>query len=215
MNTTNELQTQLERDLAWTCFKEWLVSENFADRAPLEVALAETSLWKEVEERKADHWQWWKGDDRGHELRELVRRVPQVWEEEGWATTETVVRGRPRRTEYSHVTLSKAHKVFAEGHQHETTQSTYKWAESVLGETVRQRSVYLVVVSASVYREFVDAVGEGELAGRTREELADRLSLSKPLANRLVRWLVSTGEWELKRSRNGEERKRVLRRVKQ
>lgn len=215
MNTTNELQTQLERDLAWTCFKEWLVSENFADRAPLVVALSQTSLWKEVEERKADHWHWWSGDDRGPELRELVCRVPQVWEEEGWATTETVVRGRPRQTEYSEATLSKARRSYAEGHQGETPERTYKWAESVLGETVRQRTVYLVVVSASVYREFVDAVGEGELENRTREELADRLGLSKPLANRLVRWLLSTGEWELKRSRNSEERKRVLRRVKQ
>lgn len=215
MNYTTELEQQLERDLAWTCFKEWLVSSRFADKAPLKVALEQTSLWKEVETRKAEHWQWWRGDSRGQELRHLLRRVPEVWQEEGWATTETVVRGRPRRSEYNSETVSRALRVYAEGHQRETSQSTYRWAESVLGETVRASTVYLVVVSASVFREFVDAVGEGELDGRTREELAERLGLSKPLANRVVRWLLSTGEWELKRGRTGEERKRELRRVKQ
>ena len=208
------MQEQLLRQLAWKTLEEWLTSDNFKETAPLEVALAQTSLWKEVEERKADHWQWWKGDDRGHELRELVRRVPQVWEEGGWATTETVVRGRPRQTKYSEATLSKARRVFADGHQGETTESTYRWAESVLGETVRQRSVYLVVLSASVYREFAEAAGAEVLEGITREELAEELDLTKTLANRLVRWLVSTGEWRLTRTEQRGKTRRELRRVK-
>lgn len=204
-----------ERNFAWTCFKEWLLSPIFQNRAPLEVAMGETSLFKEIERRKETHWQWWRGDDRGNQLRHLLKRVPEIWEEEGWASTETIYRGRRRKSEYASSVISAAQAIYHDGHQFELNESTYRWAQSVLGETVRQNTIYLVTISTSVYREYLESIGPQAVEGKTRDELVIELGFPKPLINDFVRWILSTGDWEDKQRRVKGERRRELRRIEQ
>ena len=204
---------QLEEDerlLAWTALKEWLCSDDFKERALADFVFKHTSLGQEVEARKNEHWQWWKGDERGKQLEHLVDKLREVWVEEGWVAFETVYDGRPRRVEYSSSTLSKARGLYRDGHQFETPDSSYRWAESVLGEKVRTRYNYVVVLSAAVYREWVEEVGGETLEGKTRSELAELLGVGKELANSLARWLASTGAWTERRDKTG---RRELRRV--
>lgn len=204
-------QEEQEKLLAWAALKDWLCSEDFKERAPADYVWKQTSLGREVEARRAEQGTWWyKGDKRGAELWHLFFRVPEVWKEQGWVSFETVYDGRPRRVEYSSSTLSKARGLYRDGHQFETPDSSYRWAESVLGEKVRKRYSYLVVLSASVYREWVEEVGGETLEGKTRRDLAELLGVSKGLANGLTRWLVSTGTWREHRDKNG---RRELRRV--
>jgi hypothetical protein len=208
---TERQQAEQERLLAWTALKEWLCSENFKERAPADYVWKQTSLGQEVEARRAESgWQWYKGDERGTELYDLLKKVPEVWKEQGWVAFETVYDGRPRRVEYSSETLSKARGLYRDGHQYETPDSSYRWAESVLGEKVRTRYNYVVVLSAAVYREWVEEVGGETLEGKTRSDLAELLGVGKGLANGLVRWLLSTGTWAERRDKTG---RRELRRV--
>ena len=201
-------QSEYERLLAWTTLKEWLCSEDFKVRATFKFACQRTTLWQEVNARQAEHWHWWQGE-RGRELQRLLRRIPEVWQEQGWATFETTWDGRPRRAEYSESTLRKARQIYRDGHQFETPDSSYRWAESVLGETVRKHYTYLVVVSASVYREWFEEVGEGAVEGKTREEVAELLGVAKPLANELCRWITSTGNWKVVKNNCRREMRRV------
>jgi hypothetical protein len=202
---TEQQQEEYERLLAWTSLKEWLCSDDFKERAAADFVFKHTSLGQEVEARKEKHWQWWRGDKRGEELKHLLKRVPRVWEEEGWVAFETVYDGRPRTVEYSSATLSKAHSLYKDGHQYETRDSSYKWAESVLGEKVRTHYNYVVVLSTAVYREWLEEVGPEPVEGKTRSELAEVLGVSKGLANGLARWLLSTGTWELKKNNSRRE----------
>ena len=205
-------QQYYDRLIAWTSLKEWLCSDDFKERALADFVFSRTSLHREVEERKERHWRWWGGDSRGKELRRLVRRVPEVWREQGWVAFEAVYDGRPRTVEHSSATLSKARSFYRDGHQYETSSSTYRWAESVLGEKVRTNYSYVVVLSAAVYREWINEVGAETVEGKTRNELAELLGVSKGLANGLVRWLISTGTWAESRDKRG---RRELRRVNQ
>jgi transposase len=186
-----------------------LCSDDFKERAVADFVFEHTSLGQEVEARKKEHWQWWKGDERGKQLQHLVHRVPKVWEEEGWVAFETTYDGRPRTVEYNSATLSRAHSLYRDGHQFETPDSSYNWARSVLGETVRTHYRYVVVLSTAVYREWFDEVGAETVEGKTRGELAELLGVSKGLANSLVRWLVSTGTWELRKNNSRRELRRV------
>lgn len=207
-------QTQL-RELALKALSQWLSSENFKERASWKIAWAETSLAKEVERRRtAEGWQWAVGEE-GQQLKKLVQDVQRAWVENGWVRVETRRVGRPRTADYDRDTLAKARRLYREGVQGYTSDSSYAWAESVLGETTNKNPPQVIVVQESVHQELLDVVGENDLEGLTRVQIAELLGLSRSYTNRFVRWLLGTGRWKEVRLRDGESRERVLRRADQ
>ncbi len=211
-NTLEQIQL---RELALKALSQWLSSENFKERAPWKVAWSETSLAKEVERRRiANGWQWCVGEE-GQQLKKLVQDIQRAWLEYGWVRVETRRVGRPRTAEYDQHTLAKARRLYRDGVQGYTSDSTYVWAESVLGETTNKNPPQVIVIQERVHRELLFAVGEKELEGLTRVQIAELLGVSQSYTNRFVRWLLGTGRWKEVRLRDGESRERVLRRAKQ
>jgi hypothetical protein len=179
------------------------------------VVWAETSLGKEVERRRStDGWQWAVGEE-GEQLKKLFKDVQKAWVENGWVRVETRRVGRPRTAEYDRDTLVKARRLYSEGVQGYTSDSSYAWAQNVLGETPNRNAPQVVVLQEAVNRELLAAVGETQLEELTRTQVAELLGLSKPYTNRFVRWLLGTGRWKEVRLRDGETRERVLRRVEE
>ena len=203
------------RQLALKALAQWLSSDNFKERASWRVVWAETSLGKEVERRRStDGWQWTVGEE-GEQLKKLVQDVQKAWVENGWVRVESRRVGRPRTADYDRDTLAKARRLYREGVQGYTSDSSYAWAQSVLGETMNNNPPQIVVIQERVHRELLDSIGEEELEGLSRVQVAELLGLSKPYTNRFVRWLLRTGGWKEARLRDGEIRERVLRRIKQ
>ncbi len=210
-----EQKSAAERRLqrrALQTLKEWLSSERFRERAQFETAWAETSLAKEIERRRREDWQWWADDD-GRRLKELCLDIQRTWVESGWVRLETRTVGRPRVAEHPTEVLNKARRIYNEGVQGYRADSSYRWAESILGESVGNRTTKLIVIHESIHRELLEAVGEENIEGLSRLEVATVVGLSKPYTNRFVRWLVSTGKWREVRTRDVESRERVLRRA--
>ena len=134
--------------------------------------------------------------------------------ENGWVRVETRRLGRPRSADYSVETLNKARRAtnFGQGQGYKP-DSSFKWGESVLGETVNNNPAQLVVIHESVHKALLDGAGADELVGLTRAQVAELLGLTKKYSDRFVRWLLGTGEWKEVRTKDGTTRERVLRRV--
>ena len=201
------------RRRALQTLREWLASDNFRSRAPFDEVWAETSLGKEVRRRQEETGAWWSGE-QGAQLKQLCDDVRRCWVENGWVRVETRRLGRPRTVEYSVEILNKARRAtnFGQGQGYKP-DSSFKWGESVLGETVNNNPAQLVVIHESVHKALLDAAGAEELVGLTRAQVAELLGLTKKYSDRFVRWLVATGEWKEVRTKDGTTRERVLRRV--
>lgn len=207
------MKEELLRPIAWQALREWLASPNYKEKANFDVVWAATSLGQEVERRRQEHWQWWAGNE-GEALAELVKGVQQAWLDYGWVRGEQEKLGRPRTTDYPRSTLIKAHRLYGNGVQGYRPNSTYRWAESILGERSRYGPVRVIVISETVYRELLEAAGEDVLEGLTRAQVAEMLDLPKTASDRFCRWLLKGREWcEVKTKRKGGTRESVLRRV--
>lgn len=207
------MKEELLRPIAWQALREWLASPNYKEKANFDVVWAATSLSKEVDRRRQEHWQWWVGNE-GEELAALVKGVRQTWLDYGWVREETEKLGRPRRTDYPRSTLIKAQRLYGNGVQGYRPDSSYRWAESILGERNRYGPLRLIVISEVVYSELLEAAGEEVPEGLTRAQVAEILDLPKTASDRFCRWLLKSGEWqEVKTNKEDGSRESVLRRV--
>lgn len=201
------------RALALVALREWLAHPDWKPDEKLSKVWDSTSLGQEVRRREADHWQWWKGDARGAQLRHLHRAIPERWEQEGWVEIKQHRQGRPRRAEHPASRVSRALSAYRDGHgEGRVTEKTYRWAESILGERNTYNEARVVTPTTKLLEELAEAAGDENLDGRTRQQLAEELNLTAALANHLTRWLQETGEWEEKQERADGKRQRVLRR---
>lgn len=209
----HDLQGPQLREQALLSLAEWLASDNFKARAPLSKVWAETSLGREMARRWKEHGVWGAGED-GRQLKLLAHDIQRVWVENGWVQLESRRLGRPRSAEYSIEVLNKARRLTNYGSgQGYRADSSFRWGESVLGETVNNNPTQLVVIHESVHKALLDAVGADNLVGLTRAQVAELLGLTKKYSDRFVRWLVGTGGWKEIQVRDGTQRERVLTRV--
>jgi hypothetical protein len=213
MERTVKASERRIRRRALQTLREWLASDNFRSRAPLNEVWAETSLGEEVRRRQEETGAWWSGEE-GEQLKQLCDDVRRCWVENGWVRVETRRLGRPRSADYSVETLNKARRAtnFGQG-QGYRADSYFRWGESVLGETVNNNPAQLVVIHESVHKALLDGAGADELVGLTRAQVAELLGLTKKYSDRFVRWLLGTGEWKEVRIKDGTTRERVLRRI--
>ena len=202
--------------LAWVALREWLAADDFKPVARLSTVWSSTSIGQEIDRRQRQHWQWWKGEDgRGEELRELRDKIPEVWMREGWVTYEQRKVGRPRRAEHPPETIKKALRIYQDGHQGYVTDKSYQWAAGILGENTARFMTRVITVSDSINQELIREIGNEQLEGLTRAELTEIAGLPVTYTNRLVRWMLTTGEWkEVRELREGKKERR-LRRVVQ
>lgn len=208
-----DLKGPLLQELALKALTQWLCSDNFRPRAPFSEVWAVTSLGREMTRRREEYGVWRSGDEGG-QIKRLAHDVQRTWVENGWVRLESRRLGRPRSAEYSSEVLNKARRLTNYGRgQGYRADSSFRWAESVLGETVNNNPTQLVVVHESVHEALLDAAGADELLGLTRAQIAELLGLTKKYSDRFVRWLVATGEWKEVRIKDATTRERVLRRV--
>jgi hypothetical protein len=201
------------RALAWVALREWLAADDFKPVARLSKVWASTSIGQEIERRRKRHWQWWKGGDgRGEELRDLYRQIPEVWMREGWVTYEQHKVGRPRRATHPPETVMKALRIYRDGNQGSVTDKSFQWAASILGENTARYESQLITVSDSINLELLGEIGDENIDGLTRAELAETVGLPNTYTNRLVRWMLTTGEWkEVQELREGKKERRLRR----
>lgn len=203
------------RAMAWVALREWLAADDYEPVARYSRVWARTSIGKEIEERQTEHWQWWKGDDgRGEELRDLKKQIPSIWKEEGWVTYEQRKQGRPRGAEHSTEAVLRAMSAYRDGNQRSVTDKTYKWARSILGDNTTENEPLVIAVRDRINEEIIDEVGAENLDGTTRTELAMAIGLPPTYTNRMVRWMIASGEWEEKQEQRDGSRERRLRMVK-
>jgi hypothetical protein len=204
-------EATLEEDLgeiALRALREWLCSENYRDRERWRKVWEETSLFK----KEQDEWNSTQGMKRGWAL---GRTVLDYWLAKGWVKGESPRLGAPRRVEHSHEVISAAWKVYGDGCQGFTSDATWQWAESILGERTNHNSYWVLVITAKVYDEVFSRLDPEELEGLTREETAELLDLPKKFANSFVRHLVENHDWEIATTKVERSTRRVLRRTTQ
>ena len=193
--------------------KAWLSSENFRESADYDTIIKSTSMGHTKRKLAEEGRSWWSGEE-GEKLVQLINDIVETWIKRNWLRVEKKVLGRPRKAEYSREVLNKAWRLYNYGRpQGYRTDGSYKWAESVLGESIRKTSTKFFVVFETVNRELLERLGADKVEGLSRTELAQKLELSKSYTNRLVRWLLNSGEWKEVRTRDGKRRDRVLRRI--
>lgn len=204
------------RAMAWVVLREWLAADDYEPIARYSKVWSRTSIGKEIEERQKQHWQWWKGEDgRGEELRELKRQISSIWKKEGWVTYQQRRQGRPRRAEHSTETVRRAMSAYRDGIQRSVTDKTYKWSRSILGENTSENEPLVIAVSDRINEEIMEEIGQEQLEGMTRAELAEAIGLPPTYTNRMVRWMLASGEWEERQEQVGGKRERRIRRVNQ
>jgi hypothetical protein len=209
-NYTLEAEEEALKELALRTLREWLCSENYRQDADPELVQRETTLGRELLKRRDESAAPWR-DKEAVRLGRLWNDLVQCWCENHWARYEWPRRGRPRRVEYSESTLRKARNIY-HGPQGFRPSSTWKWAQSVLGDRTNHRKTHLVVTHEGVHEELYSKLDPKDLEGLNREEVAQLLDLPKKFANHFVRYLVEHKEWEVAKTKYGEGTKRALRR---
>jgi len=100
------------------------------------------------------------------------------------------------------------------GHiQRGVKDTTYKWARSILGENQTDNLPRVVTINENIHRDIIEKIGPDIIEGMTREELATAVQLPTTYINRMVRWMLRTGEWEEVREQRERKRERRIRRV--
>jgi hypothetical protein len=193
---------------------EWVASDNFKVAATYGEVYAETIIGKTFLSLQAED-QFWK-DEKYQSVREVVDGIVEFWIDENWVAVETTRKGRPRRAEHSPKIVSKALRytdlpfVVTDGEE-EVHYKSVKWSKSILGETVTQTWVRLVVMKDNLFKEIYKKTGSEFWTGCTKEEIAGTLGLPKTFVNEMCRWLVETGSWKLVRTTRGGKTRRELR----
>lgn len=217
--TGSNMNYQIDQDatlraMAWVAIREWIASDEFETTAPWEKVWATTSIAKEIEERQKEHWQWWKGDDgRGEMLREMKKEIPRIWKEEGWVRYEQWKQGRPRRADHPTGTMKRAMSAYRDGIQRSVSDKTYQWAQSILGESLTDNMPRVITINEQIHQDIIEQIGPDIIEGMTREEIATAVQLPATYINRMVRWMMHTGEWEEVREQREGKRERRMRRV--
>jgi len=202
------------RAMAWVAIREWIASDEFETTATWDKVWATTSIGKEIEDRQKEHWQWWKGEDgRGQMLRELTKEIPRIWKEEGWVRYEQWRQGRPRRADHPTGTMKRAMSAYREGIQGSVSDKTYRWAQSILGESLTDNMPKVITINEQIHQDIIEEVGPDIIEGMTRDEIATAVQLPTKYINRMVRWMMETGEWTEVREQVEGKRERRLRRV--
>lgn len=199
------------REIAFRSLREWLCCSDFRSRAPIETALDRTWLGQAIHDLEAQvGWQWYKTEE-GRHLHQLRKKVVDLWIENGWVRVESPRLGRRRVADYSSQTIKKAMSIWNNGCQGYVSDSTWKWAGSVLGENSNRNKLFVVTLTEQVFEKVYQQVDPENLDGWTREQLATVLDLPKRLANHFVRYLVETHGWSVRETTRQGVKCRVLR----
>jgi hypothetical protein len=199
---------------AWETIIEWIVSDNFKVAATYGEIYAETALGRMFLSLQAED-QFWK-DEKYLAVRTVVEGVVDFWIDNNWVSVETTKNGRPRRAEHSPKRVSKALKyvdlpfVVSDGEE-EVHYKSVKWSKRILGETVTETWVRLVVIKDNLFKEVYRQTKTEFWTGHTKEEIAETLGLPKSFVNEMCRWLVESGNWKLVRTTRGGRTRRELR----
>ena len=209
-NYTLAAEEEALRELAFRTLREWLCSENYRQKADPDLVRIETSLGREVLRRYNESQTPWR-DEEAVRLGRLWHDLLQCWCKNRWARFESPRRGRPRTTEYTESTLRKARNIY-HGIQGFRPDSTWKWAQSVLGDSSHHTKTHLLVTHEGVHEELYTKLDPDALDGLTRDEVAFLLDLPKKFANHFVRYLALYQGWEVVKARCAGGTKRILRR---
>lgn len=209
-NYTLAAEEEALRELAFRTLREWLCSENYRQKADPDLVRSETTLGREVLRRRNETQAPWR-DEEAVRLGRLWNDLLQCWCKNRWARFESPRRGRPRTTEYTESTLRKARNIY-HGPQGFRPDSTWKWAQSVLGDSSRHTKTHLLVTHEGVHDELYSKLDPDDLESLTREDVAELLDLPKKFANHFVRYLVETKGWEVAKTKYAGGTKRALRR---
>ena len=209
-NYTLAAEEEALKELAFRTLREWLCSENYRQKADPDLVRSETTLGREVLRRRNESHAPWR-DEEAVRLARLWNDLLQCWCKNRWARFESPRRGRPRTAEYTESTLRKARHIY-HGPQGFRPDSTWKWAQSVLGDSSLHTKTHLVVTHEGVHEELYSKLDPEDLEGLDREELAVLLDLPKKFANHFVRYLVENKGWEVAKTKYAGGTKRALRR---
>ena len=209
-NYTQAAEEEALKELAFRTLQEWLCSKNFRQKAESHLVRRETTLGQEWLRRyNESQMPWW--DEETVRLGRIWKDLLECWCKYRWARFERARRGRPRTAQYPESTLRKARRIYV-GAQGYRPDSTWKWAQSVLGESTVHAKTYLVVLHEGVHEELYTKLDPDDLDGLTRDEVAFLLDLPKKFANHFVRYLVVYKGWEVVKARCAGGTKRILRR---
>jgi hypothetical protein len=196
---------------AFSLLREWLCCGEFKNRAPLHFVIQRTELGRQLQDlQEKEGWQWYKTHE-GRNLKSCREELVDIWIENKWVKLDCPRLGRRRVVDYNLKTLGKAMRIWGDGCQGFKSDSTWKWAASVLGENCNRNEVFLVTVVEQVFEELYGQGLAEDLKGFCREEVARFLGLPKRVANHFVRYLVETHGWSVKETTRQGLKIRVLR----
>jgi hypothetical protein len=209
----NNWSKEQQYALALQTLQEWICSDGFKLKAAFYEIECQTTLGRRLLKCRAEE-QYWKDSDY-QSVKSLQERVYEYWYLHQWAFVLTTKNGRPRKAEYSRETVSKAMKYayvpfFANGGEDDVSYKSIAWAKSVLGETNVKSWISLVTVKENVFKHVFSICGVEYFSGCTKDEIAEKLKLPKKFVNEMCRWLISSGNWVVVKTRkNGKQRREI------
>jgi hypothetical protein len=210
----NSWSDNLQESLAVQTLQEWICSDKFKIKASFYEVELETTLGRRLLRHQAED-QYWKDSDY-QKVKSLLEGVYEYWYKRQWACVETTKNGRPRKSEYSTQTISKAMKYahvpfFVNDGDEEVMYKSIAWSKSVLGETNVKCWVGLITVKENVFKHLFNICGVEYFSGCTKVELMEKLKLPKKFVNEMCRWLISSGNWIIVQAKKDGQRRREMR----